>query len=156
MDQVIGFHYTLKNNEGTTLDSSAGQDPLLFLAGKGQIIPGLEKVLTAMNVGDKKVVVVTPEEGYGPVRDDLKSTATKSQFPPEADLKVGTQFMAGEGPGAPVVTVTKIEGEDVYLDANHPMAGVELHFDVEITEKRDATEEEVAHGHAHGAGGHHH
>lgn len=156
MANVIGFHYTLKDPQGTTLDSSAERDPLLFLAGQGQIIPGLEKVLIDMQVGDSKVFVVAAEEGYGPVRDELKTVANKTQFPPEAELVVGMQFMAGEGPSAPVVTVTEITGDEVHLDANHPMAGMELHFDVEITEKRDATEDELAHGHAHGAGGHQH
>lgn len=156
MDQVIAFNYTLKNNAGDTLDSSAGGDPLLFLAGRQQIIPGLEKVLIDMQVGDTKVVVVAPEEGYGPVREELKTIANKTQFPPEAELVEGMQFMAGEGPGAPVVTVVKISDDEVHLDANHPLAGLELHFDVEITEKRAATEEELAHGHAHGAGGHQH
>jgi len=94
MDQVIGFHYTLTNNDGKTLDSSIGGDALLFLAGRHQIIPGLEKVLVGLNIGDKQVVKVSPEEGYGPIRDDLKTTATKSQFPPEAQLVVGMQFMA--------------------------------------------------------------
>ena len=156
MAQVIGFHYTLTDKDNNKLDSSEGRAPLLFLAGQHQIIPGLEKVLIEMNVGDQQVVVVSAEEGYGPVREDLKTKASKAQFPPEANLVVGMQFLAGDGPGAPVVTVTAIEGEEVHLDANHPMAGKELHFAVEITEKRAATEEEIAHGHAHGEGGHHH
>jgi FKBP-type peptidyl-prolyl cis-trans isomerase SlyD len=156
MSDVIGFHYTLKDKEGNTIDSSQNQAPLLFLVGSGHIIPGLENEVLKMNVGDKKNIKIDPENGYGPVIDDLKITVKKSQFPEGSDIKLGDQFQVNEEPNAPVFTVVKLEEEDVHVDGNHPMAGVELHFDVEITEKRAATEEEKSHGHAHGAGGHEH
>jgi FKBP-type peptidyl-prolyl cis-trans isomerase SlyD len=156
MSDVIGFHYTLKDKEGNLIDSSENQAPLLFLVGSGHIIPGLENEVIKMNVGDKKNIKIDPENGYGPVIDDLKITVKKSQFPEGADIKLGDQFQVNEEPNAPVFTVVNLEEEDVHVDGNHPMAGVELHFDVEITEKRAATEEEKSHGHAHGAGGHEH
>jgi len=150
---VIGFHYSLKDKEGNLIDSSEGQNPLLILEGTGHIIPGLEKEISPMNVGDKKNVQVKPEEGYGEVIDDLKIAVKKSQFPEDANLKVGDQFQVNEDPSAPLFTVMKIEGEDVHIDGNHPMAGKELFFDIEVTEKREATKEELSHGHAHGKGG---
>ncbi len=156
MSNVIGFHYTLKDKEGNLIDTSEGQSPLLFLVGSGHIIPGLEKEVVQMNVGDKKQVTISPEDGYGPIVDDLKITVKKTQFPADANLQLGDQFQVNEEPNAPVFTVVGLEGDDVHVDGNHPMAGVELHFDVEITEKREATEEEVSHGHAHGEGGHNH
>lgn len=156
MSRVIGFHYTLKDGEGQQIDSSAGKDPLLFLVGSGQIIPGLEKVLVKMNVGDTDTVIVAPEEAYGNVNEDLHLIVKRTQFPADADLKPGVQFEARNESGASVFTVMKIEDDQVFVDGNHPLAGTELHFDVEITEMRAATAEEISHGHAHGAGGHHH
>lgn len=156
MSEVMGFHYTLKDKEGNTIDSSQGQNPLLFLVGSGQIIPGLEKEIQGMSVGDKKNVEVKAADAYGDVIEDLKITVKKSQFPEDANIKVGDQFQVNNDPQAPVFTIMEILEEDVKIDGNHPMAGKDLFFDVEVTEKRAATEEELAHGHAHGAGGHQH
>ncbi|MBD66973.1 MAG: peptidylprolyl isomerase [Halobacteriovoraceae bacterium] len=154
--QVMGFHYTLKDGQGNVIDSSSGGDPLLFLLGSGHIIPGLENQISSMAVGDKKNVEVKANEAYGEVVDDLKITVQKSQFPEGTEVKVGDQFQVNEEPHAPIFTVVNIEGEDVHIDGNHPLAGKDLFFDVEITEKRDATKEELDHGHAHGKGGHQH
>lgn len=153
---VIGFHYTLKDKEGNLIDTSENQDPLLFLTGSGHIIPGLEDVLVTLSIGDKKNVVVPAADAYGEIVDELQITVKRDQFPEGAELQVGDQFQVNNEEHAPVFTIVNIEGDDVHIDGNHPMAGRELHFDVEITEKRNATEEEIAHGHAHGAGGHHH
>lgn len=153
---VIGFHYTLKDKEGAVIDSSEGQSPLLILEGTGHIIPGLEKEISPMNVGDKKNVHVKAEDGYGEIIQDLIITVKKSQFPEGAELNIGDQFQVNEDPSAPLFSITKIEGEDVHIDGNHPMAGKDLFFDIEITEKREATAEELSHGHAHGEGGHNH
>lgn len=153
---VIGFHYTLKDQAGTVIDSSKDQSPLLILEGTGHIIPGLEKEISPMKVGDKKNIHVKAEEGYGNIIEDLKITVQKSQFPEDANLKIGDQFQVNEDPSAPLFTVISIEGDEVNIDGNHPMAGKDLFFDIEITEKRDATPEELSHGHAHGAGGHNH
>ncbi len=153
---VIGFHYTLKDNAGNVIDTSDGQSPLLFLEGSGQIIPGLETELKTMNTGDKKNIEIKAADAYGEVIDDLKITVQKSQFPDDKEIQVGDQFQVNNEPNDPVFTIISIEGEDVHIDGNHPMAGHDLFFDVEITEKRDATQEELDHGHAHGEGGHHH
>lgn len=154
--KVIGFHYTVKTEQGELIDTSDGKTPLLFLEGSGQIIPGLEKELATMSVGDKKDVKVDSDNAYGPINEELKYLVKKDQFPDGSDIKVGDQFQLENDPAAPIFTVTLIENDDVFIDGNHPLAGINLEFNVEITEKRDATEEELAHGHAHGAGGHQH
>lgn len=154
--QVMGFHYTLKDKEGNVIDSSNGSDPLLFMVGSGHIIPGLENEITALNIGDKKNVEVKAADAYGEVIQDLVLTVQKSQFPEDADLKIGDQFQVNEEPNAPIFTVTAIEEENVHIDGNHPLAGQDLFFDIEVTEKREATAEEIDHGHAHGPGGHQH
>ncbi|MCT4640773.1 MAG: peptidylprolyl isomerase [Bacteriovoracaceae bacterium] len=153
---VIGFHYTLKDKDGNTIDTSVGATPLLILEGTGHIIPGLEKEITSLNIGDKKQVHVTPADGYGEVISDLIITVKKTQFPEGTELKLGDQFQVNEDPHAPLFTVIEIKDEEVVVDGNHPMAGKDLFFDIEITEKREATAEELAHGHAHGEGGHQH
>lgn len=154
--QVMGFHYTLKDKEGNVIDSSNGSDPLLFMVGSGHIIPGLETEVTPLNIGDKKNIEVKAAEAYGEVIEDLILTVQKSQFPEDADLKVGDQFQVNEEPNAPIFTITSIEEQDIHIDGNHPLAGQDLFFDIEVTEKREATAEEIDHGHAHGPGGHHH
>lgn len=150
--QVIGFHYTLKDNNGGLIDSSEGQEPLIFLEGSGQIIPGLEVEILPMAIGDKKNIEVKAADAYGDIIEDLKIIVQKSQFPSGQNLKIGDQFQVNEDAHAPIFTVIKIEGEDVHVDGNHPMAGHDLFFDIEITEKRLATEDELSHGHAHGVG----
>lgn len=154
--QVIGFHYTLKDKDGTIIDTSSDSTPLLFLEGSGQIIPGLENEIKGLNVGEKKNVEVKAADAYGEVVEDLRITVQKSQFPEEQVINVGDQFQVNEEEHAPIFTIIKIEGEEVHIDGNHPMAGHDLFFDVEITEKREATADEISHGHAHGEGGHHH
>src|SRR5690606_21540034 len=127
-----------------------------FLEGVGQIIPGLENEILALNVGDTKKVEVKASEAYGEVVEELRITVKKDQFPEDAVLNIGDQFQVTNEEGAPVFSIVKIEGNDVHVDGNHPMAGKDLFFDIEIMEKRAASAEELAHGHAHGAGGHHH
>lgn len=155
--KVIGFHYTLKDSAGNQIDSSAGMDPLYFLEQSNQIIPGLEIELVKMNVGDKKNIAVKAKDAYGEVEAELVITVKKSQFPDNgSSLKLGDQFQINENPHSPVFTVMKLTGDEVTIDGNHPMAGKDLFFDVEIKEVRNATEEEVAHGHPHGPGGQNH
>lgn len=154
--RVFGFHYTLKDKDGNVIDSSLEASPLLFLEASGQIIPGLEKEIVDLNVGDKKNVEVKAAEAYGEVIEDLKITVQKSQFPEGQELNIGDQFQVTNEQHAPIFTVVEIEGDDVHVDGNHPLAGHDLFFDIELTEKRDATDEEKAHGHAHGVGGHQH
>jgi len=153
---VMAFHYTLKDKNGTEIDSSSGGQPLNVMLGKGHIVKGLDDVLPEMNVGDKKTVIVSPEDGYGLVNEELRLKVLRDQFPPGTQLQQGMQFQTAPEPGAPVFTVVKIEGDDIYIDANHMLAGQELHFDIEVMEKRAAQPEEIAHGHAHGPVGHEH
>lgn len=154
--RVFGFHYTLKDKEGNVIDSSENTSPLLFLEQSGQIIPGLEKEIIDLEVGDKKNIEVKAAEAYGDIIEDLRITVQRSQFPEGQELNVGDQFQVTNEAHAPIFTVIEIEGENVHVDGNHPLAGHDLFFDIEVTEKRNATEEEVAHGHAHGVGGHNH
>jgi FKBP-type peptidyl-prolyl cis-trans isomerase SlyD len=153
---VAYFHYTLTNDAGETLDSSAGGEPLVYLHGSGNIVAGLEKALAGKKAGDKLKVDVSPEEGYGPRIEALVQVVPKSAFEGVGDLKPGMQFQAESNMGPVSVVVTEITGDNVTVDGNHPLAGETLHFAVEITEVREATTEEVLHGHVHGAGGHHH
>jgi FKBP-type peptidyl-prolyl cis-trans isomerase SlyD len=154
--RVVTIHYTLKDNQGTVIDSSLGGEPLQYLEGAGNIIPGLEKQLNSANTGDKKTVTVQAGEGYGELREDLVLEVDRKQFPADVNMKVGDRFRGGQDDHSPVFTVMAVTGEKVKIDGNHPLAGKELHFEVEVTEIRPATEDEVSHGHAHGPHGHHH
>ncbi|HVM59601.1 MAG TPA: peptidylprolyl isomerase [Verrucomicrobiae bacterium] len=152
---VISFHYTLTDPTGTTLDSSAGSEPLTFLEGSGQIISGLEAEIRGMKVGDKKHVTVKAQDAYG-AHDASNVMEVPLDKMPSKSIKVGDRFRAGKDSHAPVVTATKVTDTHVTLDGNHPLAGMDLTFDVEITQVRAATADELAHGHVHGPGGHHH
>lgn len=156
MKRVIGFHYTLTDKSGQIIDTSVGAEPLVFLEQSHQIIPGLERALILLSVGDKRKIEVKAEDAYGDVNQELIIEVKKSQFPPDAELQVGDQFQVNEDPHAPVFTIMNITNDSVQVDGNHPMAGKDLFFDVEITMNRPATAEEMSHGHAHGPGGHHH
>ncbi|MGH8047683.1 MAG: FKBP-type peptidyl-prolyl cis-trans isomerase [Chthoniobacterales bacterium] len=153
--KVVSIDYTLTDDNKRTIDSSEGGDPLTYLHGVGQLIPGLEKELDGKSAGDKLDVKIAPADGYGLREDSKIKVVPRKAFPPDADINVGTQFEAGGGHGRQIVTVTKVEGDDVTIDANHPLAGATLHFDVTIRDVRDATPEELDHGHVHGPGGHH-
>lgn len=153
MPKVIGFHYTLTNSNNEVLDTSSEHGPLLFLEGAGQIIPGLEQRVVGMAVGEKAKVDVAAGDAYGNKNDELVIKVQRSQFPADAELNIGDVFQVNQDQGLPPFAVVAIEGEEVTLDGNHPLAGQDLSFDIEITEAREATEEEVAHGHAHGVGG---
>ena len=155
-DCVASFHYTLTDNTGKVLDSSSGQEPLSYLHGAHNIIPGLESALEGKTVGDKLNVAVPAADAYGLRNDDLMQELPSSMFSGIEKIEVGMEFHAETEHGLQVVTVTKVDGDQVTIDGNHPLAGIDLNFDVEITEVRAATEEELNHGHAHGAGGHHH
>lgn len=155
-NKVVSIHYTLTNKNNDILDSSSGTEPLSYLHGAGNIIPGLEKALTGKTKGEKFKVIISPEEAYG-VRDDrLQQEIAKDQFPPEQDISVGMAFQVQTPQGPGVLYVTKVEGDKITVDGNHPLAGEELHFNVEVGAIRDASKEEMEHGHVHGPGGHHH
>lgn len=149
-DSVVSIHYTLKDGSGAVLDSSSGAEPLAYLHGNGNLVPGLEAALEGKGKGAKLDVTVAPAEGYGPRDEKLVQKVPKRMF--EGGVDVGQRFHAGPS----VVTVTHIQGDMVTVDANHPLAGQDLHFSVEVMDVRAASEEELEHGHVHGAGGHHH
>ncbi|KXK55948.1 MAG: FKBP-type peptidyl-prolyl cis-trans isomerase [Chlorobi bacterium] len=151
--RVITFHYTMTAEDGQEIYSSVGSEPLAILEGQGQVIPGLEPVLSEMGEGEKRRVVVPAEEGFGEYHDDWVIQVSREQLPP-GELNIGDMFQAAED--APVMVVTEIDGDTVVMDGNHPLAGQDLTFDVEVLGFREATPEEIAHGHAHGEGGHHH
>ncbi len=154
---VVCINYVLKNPKGEELDKSEPGQPLTYLHGTRQIVAGLEKALDGLSVGDKKEVVVSPEEGYGELDPKLKIKSQRSFFPKDVELKVGMEFTADTGEGKHQhFTIKGFDGDDVQVDGNHPLAGETLHFSVEVESIREATKEELEHGHAHGAGGHHH
>ncbi|HIG66732.1 MAG TPA: peptidylprolyl isomerase [Porticoccaceae bacterium] len=156
-NSAVSFHYTLTDDDGQRLDSSAGKEPLAYLHGSGNIIPGLENALEGKNVGDSMVVAVTAAEGYGEVQPDLIQEVPRESFQGVDDIEVGMQFEAQTGNGDSVpVTVKTVTDEFVTVDGNHPLAGNNLNFDVSIESVRDATQEELNHGHVHGPGGHDH
>lgn len=138
----FSFHYTLRDEQARVLDTSRGGDPTTFVEGTGQIIEGLESTLLGMATGEKRAVVVSPERGYGPVDETLRQRVARAELP-VTDLKVGDQFQTGPDRHAPVVTVVALEGDQVLLDANHPLAGRSLHFEVELLGVRPATSDEV-------------
>jgi FKBP-type peptidyl-prolyl cis-trans isomerase SlyD len=153
---VVHIHYTLTDTAGQVLDSSAGGEPLAYLHGAGNIIPGLEKALEGRQAGEKLSVEVPPEQGYG-VRDEaLVQQVPRRAFQGVRELKPGMRFHT-QGSGGPAqVMVTAVKGDMVTVDGNHALAGQTLKFEVEITKVREATAEELMHGHVHGPGGHHH
>ena len=156
-NSAVSFHYTLTDDDGQTLDSSAGKDPLAYLHGAGNIIPGLESALEGKKVGDAMTVSVRAAEGYGEVQKELIQEVPRESFQGVDSIEVGMQVEAQTGQGGNVpVTVTEVTDTIVTVDGNHPLAGKNLTFEVSIEEVRDATEEEQAHGHVHGVGGHQH
>ena len=153
-NSAVSFHYTLTDDDGQTLDSSAGKDPLAYLHGAGNIIPGLESALEGKAVGDAMVVAVTAAEGYGEVQQELIQEVPRDAFQGVDSIEVGMQFEAQTGQGGNVpVTVTAVTDEVVTVDGNHPLAGKNLNFDVSIEDVREATEEQLEQGHVNGAGG---
>jgi FKBP-type peptidyl-prolyl cis-trans isomerase SlyD len=155
-NRVVSFHYTLRDEQGQVLDASGERGPMSYLHGKNNIIPGLEQALAGKSAGDKVEVTVPPEQGYGLRSDALVQIVPRSKFPEGAELAPGMQVRASGPRGARLVTVVRVERDFVTVDANHPLAGRTLCFSVEIADVRKATHEEIAHGHVHGPGGHHH
>lgn len=151
-NDIVTIHYTLKDDADKVIDSSAGGEPLAYLHGHGNIVPGLERELSGKSVGDRLQVRVPAAEGYGEYDRALVQKVPRRALQGIANLRVGLRLHAGHQ----AVTVTHLAGDMVTLDGNHPLAGQNLNFDVEITAVRPATEEELAHGHVHGDGGHHH
>lgn len=149
-DCVVAIHYTLTNEDGEQLDSSAGGEPLTYLHGHGGIIPGLENELTDKEKGDSLNVVVQPAEGYGDFNPDMLQQVPREAFQGVDSIEAGMQFQAqGEGGQMQMVVVREVTEEAVLVDGNHPLAGQVLNFDVSIEEVREASAEEIEHGHVH-------
>jgi FKBP-type peptidyl-prolyl cis-trans isomerase SlyD len=156
-DRTVAYiQYTLTNTTGEVIDASPADQPLPYLHGAGNIVPGLEKALEGRNAGDRFDVVVAPEDGYGPRHPQLIHVVPRAAFQGVDNIEPGMQFETRGGQGPMLVTVTAVDAENVTVDANHPMAGATLHFAIEVVEVREASAEELSHGHVHGAGGHHH
>jgi FKBP-type peptidyl-prolyl cis-trans isomerase SlyD len=154
---VVAIQYKLHLGDGVVVDSSEPGDPLVYLHGESQIVPGLERELEGLAQGDKKQVVVMPGDGYGVLDPSALQEVPKNAFPEGFVPRVGMELVAQGPEGEPLPFVIKeLKGEVVVVDFNHPLAGKTLHFDVEVGEVRQATAEELEHGHAHGADGHHH
>lgn len=151
-NKVAAIHYTLRDNDGNVIDTSSGREPLFYIQGIGNLILGMEEGLEGKVKGDKFEIKVPPSKGYGEKNSNLVQDVPRSAFGNQ-DVKKGMQFQTNKGE---VVTVTNVGLEQITVDANHPLAGVELNFSVEVMEVRNATPEELAHGHVHGVGGHNH
>ena len=157
-DTVVSFHYTLKNKEGQVIDSSDGGEALSYLHGHGQIVPGLENAMLGKAAGgDAFTVVVSPEQGYGLRRPELVITVPKEHWnlPETVGVDDVVELQSNEGQRLPA-RIVEMKPDGVVLDANHPLAGEPLHFEIQLTAVRPATKEELEHGHAHGPGGHQH
>lgn len=156
-NMVVSFHYTLKDKEGQVLDSSSGSEPLAYLHGYGQIVSGLETALLGKAPGAQFTVVVAAKDGYGDREDQLVISVGKSEWTLPDTVGVGEiiELQSPEGHVIPA-RIVEMNDQSVVLDANHPLAGEDLHFDVELISVRAASAEELAHGHAHGVGGHQH
>jgi FKBP-type peptidyl-prolyl cis-trans isomerase SlyD len=157
-DKVVTMHYHLTNSDdGQVLDSSRDNDPLTYLHGTGSIIPGLEHELAGLDVGATKTVQVAAADAYGEYDDEMVQTLPREEFAGIDNLEVGMRLQAQDQNGNTFhVHIAQIDGDEVVIDGNHPLAGMPLTFEIEIIAVRDATAEELRHGHAHGEGGHHH
>ena len=151
-NKVVGIDYTLTDDQGQVLDSSEGLEPLCYLHGADNIIPGLERALEGQEVGAELEVLVTSEDGYGDRDESLIQEISKEEFNEIENLEVGMEFEVETDEGPLVISITEIGDEVVTVDGNHPLAGMNLSFKVAVREIRKATEEELEHGHAHGPG----
>ncbi|MCG8416068.1 MAG: peptidylprolyl isomerase [Pseudomonadales bacterium] len=149
-NSVVSMHYTLKNDNGDVLDSSEGKPPMMYLHGANNLIPGLEAELTGKSTGAAFNATIQPEQAYGTFNEELIQVISKSLFEGVETIEVGMAFIAqGEGGAQRQVRVTDVDGDSVTIDANHPLAGMTLHFDVEVVEVREATAQEIEDGQVH-------
>ena len=155
-NKVVSIDYTLKNDAGDVLDQSTPENPLNYLHGHNNLIPGLENALAGAATGDDIKASIPPAEAYGDYNENLIQAVPRNLFQGVDQVEPGMQFQAQTGQGMQVVTVRDVDDESVTIDANHALAGETLHFDVTVKDVRDASEEELAHGHVHGPGGHEH
>lgn len=156
-EAVVTIDYTLTNDAGEVIDSSSGGEPLAYLHGAGNIIPGLEAALEGKSSGDSLQVRVEPAQAYGEHHEGLMQVIDRSMFQGVDELSEGMEFHAQANDGSTqVVRIAAIDGDDITIDGNHPLAGVSLNFDVTVVEVREASTEELQHGHVHGSDGHEH
>lgn len=154
---VVDVHYHgYFHGTDEVFDSSLEREPLTFLVGHGQMIPGFEAEILGAVEGEKRTFTLEPDRAYGPRQEEAVMQRSKAEFPENVDLEVGMRFQAEVGGMPTPVEITGIEGDVVTVDFNHPMAGKTLTFDIEIMSIRPAQDEEISHGHVHGHGGHHH
>lgn len=154
--KVVQFNYVLRNSKGEEVDRSEKGEAFEYLHGASQIVAGLERGIEGLTSGDKKMVTVPPAEAYGEVNPQLKAEIDRSAFPKDMPIEPGVQFRADLEGGPMILRIESVNGDKVMVDGNHPLAGETLHFEVEIVSVRDATKEELAHGHVHGPNGHAH
>ncbi len=152
-NKAVEIHYTLTNDKGETVDSSRDASPLPYIHGNENLVPGLEKELEGKKVGDTIKTSIAPADGYGEVNPELTQAVPRETFQFDGDIEVGMRFEAEAEHGIELVTVIAVDDKVITIDANHPLAGETLNFDVEIMSVRDATSEELEHGHVHGEGG---
>lgn len=154
---VVTLEYILKDTDGVVIDKSSGDEAFAFIQGTGGVLPGLESALEGKQTDDALNVIIEPEEGYGQRDESMVAEVPAKQFEGDGEIMEGMQFQTSAEDGSTkVVTVVKIAEDVVTIDANHPLAGMILNFDVKVLDVRDATAEELEHGHVHGPGGHHH
>ena len=157
IDTVVSMHFTLTLDDGKRVDSSEGSEPLEYLHGHGNVVPGLEEEMTGRSVGDSFTVQVPAEHGYGEKDPEAIQNVPRSSFPDDLELNPGVKLVAEDEHGQAVpMTVVEVVGDEVTVDMNHPLAGKDLTFAIEVVGVRAATQEEIRHGHAHGPGGHNH
>lgn len=155
--RVVTIEYTLRDDDGDVIDTSEGEEPMVYLHGVGQLVPGLEKALETRGAGDKVKVSVAPEDGYGTWDPEQVMRVPRERLPADAEPEPGMELTGSDPDGDEILLrVIEVEGGVVTLDANHPLAGRTLHFDVDVKSVRDATQDELSHGHAHDGHHHHH
>jgi len=156
-NKVVTMNFTLTDETGNVLDSTDTAGPFSYISGKGMVLPKLEEAVSGMIIGTKKHLTLEAKDGYGEYNDDAVQAVGKENFPEDFVLEAGMEYMASNPDGVQMpFIITSVEDETITIDFNHPLAGKNLNFDLELLDVREATPEELSHGHVHGAGGHHH
>ena len=156
-NKVVTMNFTLTDDHGNVLDSTDNGGPFSFITGGNMVLPKLEEAVNGMLIGTKKSLKLNAADGYGNYNEDAIQVVGKENFPEDFVLEIGMEYIASNPDGVQMpFTITKVDGEEITIDFNHPLAGINLNFDIELIDVRDATTDELNHGHVHGAGGHHH
>lgn len=156
-NKVVKMNFTLTDNEGNVLDTTDHGGPFSYLSGNNNILPKLEEAINSMIIGTKKQIKLEASDAYGNYNEEVVQVVGKENFPADFELEVGLSYVASNPDGVQMpFVITEVRDEDVTIDFNHPLAGKDLTFDVELLDVRDATPEELSHGHVHGPDGHHH